>query len=122
MEQVEQQVEGAIDKDTRAERAYEKYGWMILSASAILGIFAAVLNTVPPLYVFSSPTFEGAYPIMGALGTALVGFNVLALVMTLVPYKRGERWAWLHTLAPAPAVGLAVCLVARRFLPDTCPP
>ena len=28
------------------------------------------------------------------LGTALVGFNVLALVMALVPYRRYERWAW----------------------------
>ena len=31
---------------------------------------------------------------MGALGIALVGFNILALVMTLIPYRRGERWAW----------------------------
>ncbi len=77
-----------------SERAYERYGWVILSVSALLGIFAAVLTTVPPLYVFSSPAFEGAYSIMGALGTALVGFNVFALVMTLVPYRRDERWAW----------------------------
>ncbi len=77
-----------------SEKAYERYGWMILSASAILGIFAAVLTTLPPLYVFSSPAFEDTYPIMGALGTALVGFNIFALVMTLIPYRRGERWAW----------------------------
>jgi hypothetical protein len=89
-----EQVGAVIDKEARAERAYGRYGWMILSASALLGIFAAVLTTLPPLYVFSSSIFEGTYPIMGALGTALVGFNVLALVMTLVPYKRGERWAW----------------------------
>src|SRR5215208_3818221 len=76
------------------QRAYEKYGWMILSASAVLGIVAAVVTTLPPLYVFSSSLYEGAYPIMGALGTALVGFNLLALVMSLIPYRRGERWAW----------------------------
>jgi hypothetical protein len=76
------------------ERAYESYGWMILSASALLGIVAAVVTTFPPLYVFSSPAFEGVYPIMGALGTALVVLNVLALVMSLIPYRRGERWAW----------------------------
>jgi hypothetical protein len=78
----------------REERAYEKYGWMVLSASAILGIVAAVVTTLPPLYVFSSPLYEGAYPIMGALGTALVGLNILALVMSVIPYRRGERWAW----------------------------
>ena len=78
----------------KSERAYEGYGWMILSASALLGIVASLVATIPPLYVFSSPAFAGAYPIMGALGTALVGFNVFALVMTLIPYRRGERWAW----------------------------
>jgi len=78
----------------RKERVYEKYGWMILSASALLGIVAAVVTTFPPLYVFSSSLYEGVYPIMGALGTALVGFNILALVMSLIPYRRGERWSW----------------------------
>jgi len=78
----------------RKERAFEKYGWVILSASALLGIVAAVVTTFPPLYVFSSSLYEGVYPIMGALGTALVGFNILALVMSLIPYRRGERWSW----------------------------
>jgi hypothetical protein len=77
-----------------SERAYERYGWVILSVSALMGIFAAVLTSVPPLYVFSSPAFEGAYSIMGALGTALVGFNIFALVLVLIPYRREERWAW----------------------------
>ena len=40
------------------------------------------------------PALSRCYPIMGALGTALVGFNILALVMILIPYRRGERWAW----------------------------
>jgi hypothetical protein len=79
---------------TRKVRAFEKYGWMILSASALLGIVASVVTTLPPLYVFSSSLYEGAYPIMGALGTALVGLNILALVMSLIPYRRGERWSW----------------------------
>src|SRR5829696_1215685 len=78
----------------RKERAYEKYGWMILSASAVLGIVAALVTTFPPLYVFSSTLYEGVYPMLGALGTALVGFNILALVMSLIPFKGGERWSW----------------------------
>ena len=93
MEQGEE-METTVKTDIVAERAYERYGWMILSASAVLGIVAAVVTTFPPLYVFSSPLYEGIYPMMGALGTALVGFNVLALVMVLVPYRRYERWAW----------------------------
>lgn len=86
---------------TRDGRGYTRYGWMVLSSSAVLGIFATVLTTLPPLYVFSSTLFQNAYPIMGALGTALVGFNILALVMALIPYRRGERWAWF-TLWPLP--------------------
>src|SRR5215218_3109526 len=89
-----EQVERADMATVRKERAYERYGWMILSASAVLGIVAAVVTTFPPLYVFSSSLYEGVYPIMGALGTALVSLNILALVMSLIPYRRGERWAW----------------------------
>jgi hypothetical protein len=78
----------------RGRRGYERYGWVILAASALLGIFAAVLTAIPPMYVFSSPFFENMYPIMGALGIASVGFNIFALVMVLIPYRRYERWAW----------------------------
>src|SRR5215216_5643421 len=90
MEQIQ---EGDIVVDG-GRRNYERYGWVILLASALLGIVAAVVTTFPPLYVFSSSLYEGVYPIMGALGTALVGFNILALVMSLIPYRRGERWSW----------------------------
>jgi hypothetical protein len=76
------------------EEGYERYGWMILSANAILGIFAAVLTSSPSIFLFSSPHVGNLYPILGALGTALVGFNLLALIIILVPYRRYERWAW----------------------------
>jgi hypothetical protein len=97
----------------RSERAYERYGWVILSVSALLGIFAAVLTTVPPLYVFSNSAFEGTYSIMGALGTALVGFNIFALIITLIPYRRGERWAW-YALWMLPLMWVS----QFAFLPD----
>jgi hypothetical protein len=80
--------------DIGSERVYERYGWMILSANAMLGIFAALLASSPTLFLFPSPHFGTAYPILGALGTALVGFNILALMIILVPYRRCERWAW----------------------------
>ncbi len=75
-------------------RNYREYGWMILSANVILGIFAALLAGLPSLSMLSDPAYQDAYPIAGALGTALVGFNVLALVVILVPFKRHESWAW----------------------------
>jgi hypothetical protein len=75
-------------------RDYREYGWMILSANACLGVFAALITSLPSLSMFSRPLYQDAYPILGALGAALVGFNVLALVVILIPFKRDERWAW----------------------------
>jgi hypothetical protein len=107
MEQAEQ-----VDMaSNRTERAYEKYGWVILLASTLLGIFAAVFTTLPPRYVISSPIFENAYPIIGALGIALVGFNIFALVMILIPFRRGERWAW-YTLWMLPLFWLSQFVLA----------
>ena len=78
----------------RSERVYERYGWVILSVSALLGIFAALVTTLPPISWFWNPLFEGAYSIMGAWGVTWVGFELFALVLTLIPFRRGERWAW----------------------------
>jgi hypothetical protein len=79
----------------KGERAYEKYGWIMLATSAIFGIIAAVLTAIPPAYMeLSNPFFEGTYAVMAALGIISVGFNVFALVMIVVPYRRYERWAW----------------------------
>jgi len=77
-----------------SRRDYEEYGWMILSANAMLGIFAALITGLPSLYILSDPVYRETYPVVGALGTALVGFNVLVLVVILIPFKRHEGWAW----------------------------
>jgi hypothetical protein len=119
-----------IETDGATERVHQRYGWMILSASAVLGIVAAMVTTFPPLYVFSSSLYEGVYPMMGALGTALVGFNILALVMAVVPYRRYERWAWFTLwllplqwvsqfvfLPEVPYLVLAVLTAAGLLLP-----
>lgn len=73
---------------------YGRYGWMTLSANTFLSIFAALITGLPSLSMYLSPSSSGAYPILGALGTALVGFNFLVLVVVLIPYRRYERWAW----------------------------
>ncbi|MGH2454738.1 MAG: hypothetical protein ACRDHD_00550 [Candidatus Limnocylindria bacterium] len=49
--------------------------------------------------------------ILGLLGA---GFGLLALVVTLIPYRRGERWAWYAIwLLP-----ITVGAVAARMLVD----
>ncbi len=116
---------------------YAGYGWVLLSASAILGIVAAVTTTLPPISWFWDPLFRSAYSIMGAWGATWVGFNVLALVIVLIPFRRNERWAWyalwllplmwlfLFALAPDLPYYLALAVVTaaglvlpyRRFFP-----
>lgn len=91
----------------RTKRSFEGYGWVLLSASAILGIVAAVTTTLPPISWFWDPPFPGVYSIMGALGVTWVGFNVLALVIILVPFRRAERWAW-YTLWLLPLMWLSL--------------
>lgn len=76
------------------QRDYQEYSWMILSANACLGTFAALITSLPSLSMLSYPAYRETYPVVGALGTTLVGFNVLALIVILVPFKRYERWAW----------------------------
>jgi hypothetical protein len=95
----------------RSGRVYERYGSTILAVSAIFGIVAAVITAIPPAYIWSSPFFENTYAIVGALGVASVGFYVFALVMTLVPFRRNERWAWF-TLWMLPLLWLAQFVLA----------
>ncbi len=100
-----------VDEEVREERVYEKYGWMILSASAVLGIVAAVWTTLPPLSWFTDPVIVMAYSLMGAWGVTWAGFNIIALVLALIPFRRGERWAW-YTLWMLPLLWLSLFALA----------
>ncbi len=104
MEQAER-ADIVVDEGATVERAYEKYGWMILAVSAVFGIVAAVLTTLPPLSWFTDPVIIMSYSIMGGWGVTWVGFNIFALVLALIPFRRGERWAW-YTLWMLPLLWL----------------
>ena len=67
---------------------------MILSANAILGIFAALITGLPSFSMLSDPAYREAYPVVGALGTALWVSMSSPWSMILIPFKRHERWAW----------------------------
>jgi hypothetical protein len=104
-------VDVVVNEEVRAERVYEKYGWVILAVSAAFGIVAAVLTTLPPLSWFADPVILMAYSIMGGWGVTWVGFNVFALVLTLIPFRRGERWSW-YTLWALPLLWLSLFALA----------
>jgi uncharacterized membrane protein YozB (DUF420 family) len=110
MERAER-IDIVVNEEVREERVYEKYGWMILAVSAVFGIVAAVLTTLPPLSWFTDPVIVMAYSIMGALGVTWAGFNVFALVLALIPFRRGERWAW-YTLWMLPLLWLSLFALA----------
>jgi hypothetical protein len=82
-------------ESARAQRVYERLGWMLLAAGAVLSILAAVITTLPPLYWFTDPRFQNLYPVMTAWSITWLSFNVFALILlALILYKRGERWSW----------------------------
>ncbi len=81
-----EQVESALKVD---KTVYEKYGWTVLVISVILSIASALVTTLPPISWFWGPLYSSAYSIMGAWGISWVGFDLLALVIILVPFRRG---------------------------------
>jgi hypothetical protein len=94
-------------------RAYGKYGWMILFASAALGIFGGVALMFP-----SDPTSQSARVLwlMSAWGITWVGFNILALAVIVGPYRRGERWAWCALwIVPLLFVGFFLVASERTY-------
>ena len=114
MEQAEH-VDLAVNEAARVKRVNEQLSWIILSASALFGIVAAVMTTLPPLSWFVDPLYIVGYSIMGAWGVSWVGFNVFALILTLIPFRRGERWAWF-TLWMLPLLWLSLFALAPDLL------
>lgn len=69
-----------------------KMGWMLLLVSAAL----MTLNHLGLIFFLHNPTlFEG-----------FAAFNLYALLVIYIPFRRGEKWAWYTTwILP---IGLAV--------------
>ena len=97
------------EPNTRKERTFERYAWVILAVDVILGIGSAITTTLPPLSWFIDPLFDSGYSLMGAWGMSWVGFEILTLIIILIPFRRGERWAWWTLwLMPALWIGLFI--------------
>ena len=117
-------------------QAFGSNAWLILFAAAALGIFGGVSLMVP-----TNPTYQlpGVIWIIRAWGITWIGFNILALVLIVGPYRRGERWAWYalwlmplllvgyFVLSPELAMNLVLAILTaalglllpyRRYFPD----
>ena len=101
----------------RRMEAYGKYAWIILLASAALGIFGGVVLMFPSLMSTPYPIIRDARVLWltRAWGITWVGFNILALAVIVGPYRRGERWAW-YTLWLLPLLLLSYFVLAP-YLP-----
>ena len=77
-------------------RGYERYGWIILLVSTILGLFFALVLVFAPTSVMVLPEFRaGEVPgVLRGWGITWVFFNVLVLVILYRNFRQGERWAW----------------------------
>ena len=85
----------------RAEKPYEKYDWLLLVAAELFAMVFALADTFATTAVFMSglSSSETLGPVATALVRGLsslwVGMNLFGLAITLKPYRKGEKWAWL---------------------------
>ena len=94
---------------SRAEKAYEKYAWILVFLSAaflILGGFVT-LRQGPTGLVGDGPLtweevfarFPGAESFVinnlyKSLGISFLGFAFLTMAISRFSFRKGERWAW----------------------------
>ena len=70
----------------RGENLYLRIGWICLLVVGV-GIlaFGLVAATVPA---------SGNEPLLRADGLASIGLGLFGVLMTAIPFRRRERWAW----------------------------
>jgi hypothetical protein len=81
---------------TGGGRVYERYAWVVLLVSAVLGLLAGLTLVLSPLSIMVEPAFAaGNVPaILRTLGLTWIFFNVLELIVLFRNFRGGERWAW----------------------------
>jgi hypothetical protein len=107
---------------TQKERVNEKYGWVIFLALGLLWVVVGLTQAFNPwgltdaqhITGMSLRELEASYPeatelvrfLYGALGLLKTSWSLLVLAITLIPYRKGEKWAWFTMwLVPATLVG-----------------
>ncbi len=66
----------------RAEKAYEKYAWMIFFGIGVVSVF------------FSLSFFDGVGQFGKEAAVVGLGFAIFTIAMAATSYRKGERWAW----------------------------
>jgi hypothetical protein len=71
---------------TQHDSALFKTGWISL---AIIGLAILLFGLISALMPAS-----GGPPYLRAIGVASIGMGLFGLLITLIAYRRRERWAW----------------------------
>lgn len=81
---------------TGGQRVYERYAWIALMVSAVLGLLAGLTLVLSPLSIMIEPAFAvGNVPaILRTLGLTWVFFNVFVVLVLFRNFRKAERWAW----------------------------
>jgi hypothetical protein len=106
------------------------FSWGPLATVAVLEAAAALWVALTPTgaqtelagrtweqFAESDPEVASLYTMdLGILGMLGAGFGVLAAVVSLVPYRHGERWAWYALwLFPIAIGGVAIRMLVASY-------
>ena len=124
-----------------AERAFERYAWILLAAVSVLFIPIAIGDvilgaggdqvTTESVAGISWSDLEAADPGVAALidlharlvGGGLLGLSLLALAVAVTAYRNGARWAWYGLWVWPLVLVLIIVLYATAMMPgSTLPP
>jgi hypothetical protein len=117
------------------ERAYVKYGWVVFLGLGLLWLVVGLTQVFNPegladdeaqhITDMSLSELEASFPeatelvlfLFGAVGMLKTSWSLLVLAITVIPYRRGEKWAW-YTLWLVPALLVGQGLFNSVFLGD----
>jgi hypothetical protein len=112
------------------ENRVPRASWIILAVVATLTILSGLWVGLTPVgsqtelsgrtweeFAAADPEVAGIYSLdLALLGITLTAFAILSTIVTLIPYRRGERWAWFALwLIPLVHGGIALRMLTDQY-------
>jgi hypothetical protein len=107
-----------------------RVSWIILAVVAVLTILSGLYVGLTPTgsqtelsgrtweeFAVADPDVAKIYSMdLALLGMSLTAFAILAVIVTLIPYRHGERWAWFALwLIPLVHGGIALIMLQAQY-------
>jgi hypothetical protein len=112
------------------ENPVPRASWIILALVATLTILSGLYVGLTPVgsqtelsgrtweeFAAADPEVARIYSLdLVLLGMTLTAFGILGTIVTLLPYRRGERWAWFTLwLIPLVHGGIALRMLTDQY-------